>query len=530
MNTLKTIISLVTGKKLIIIILLSILSSIFEIFTITILPTLIDNGVNKINKIELLEFSIPLTIFVPIYIFALLIGIIVRYQCLQLTIYFTAESTSKLYQDTIGNIPSNKRVLAGEYDNRFLKSMLSRGDLVHSGISAVLLAINGALILIGICLAALFISATVTTISVIFLSCLFMILALTHKKSLEKMSSELNVAVTKRFQIANDITTHPIEINLSGNTNKYKRNLYQNEVLYRKLLGKNSIRGKAPRIFIESLFAIAICFSVFFLDAENITGGYGQLAAFVLIFFKAIPPAQQIYSGYLNLNFINSAIKDLYNLKSDLQSFSRLDHTDDKITSIEIRNLEISFENNTIKYPKINLYRDKLNVITGRSGSGKSTLSRALMGLVAADVGSITFVSETGLKVKSFRNFAYCGPQPAIMYGSINENLEFYTSRQCDPDLTDLLADISAMDFNDFVNTGRLSSGQIQRVSFVRTLNSDAQILLFDEPTSNLDLRNAAKIKSVLHKNIGEKFIIIISHDQIFTELNSEKFNLITLS
>ena len=57
-----------------------------------------------------------------------------------------------------------------------------------------------------------------------------------------------------------------------------------------------------------------------------------------------------------------------------------------------------------------------------------------------------------------------------------------------------------------------LSGGEKQRITIARALYKDADILIFDEPTSNLDYRTAQQlIESVA--NIKDKTIIVISHD-----------------
>ena len=70
-------------------------------------------------------------------------------------------------------------------------------------------------------------------------------------------------------------------------------------------------------------------------------------------------------------------------------------------------------------------------------------------------------------------------------------------------------------------NIINLSEGEKKRIGLIRVLNSNSQILIFDEPTSNLDKKNT-KIFFDKVKKIKNKTIIIVSHNNIFNKVKSK--------
>ena len=138
-------------------------------------------------------------------------------------------------------------------------------------------------------------------------------------------------------------------------------------------------------------------------------------------------------------------------------------------------------------------------VITGPNGSGKSTL----LGIIA---GALKPESGTAL-VKS-KNIGYIGVTPFIVPGSLRENLMYgnLISKE-DDEIFQLVKQFQLFQNNDInyldmeINRKSLSSGQLQKVSFIRALLSDVDMLLLDESTSNLDDDSREIIFEILKQN-----------------------------
>jgi heme ABC exporter ATP-binding subunit CcmA len=130
-------------------------------------------------------------------------------------------------------------------------------------------------------------------------------------------------------------------------------------------------------------------------------------------------------------------------------------------------------------------------VILGENGAGKSTLLRVVAGLINPTRGSVTVFSETPHQQR--RRMAYMSHSP-MLYDELTamENLTYFAGLHRDggcacvgsPEMA-----LRAVGLDPTLNrpVGQYSQGMRQRTSLARVLQSDPEILLLDEPFSNLD-------------------------------------------
>ena len=179
-------------------------------------------------------------------------------------------------------------------------------------------------------------------------------------------------------------------------------------------------------------------------------------------------------------------------------------------------NIAIKFEDVEFKYfnsdfeifKNLNLvfYQGKHTMITGPHGSGKSTLLGLLSGI---------FYSNEG-KVLTYSNkFGYIGAKPMIINATLKENLLYgnENKNKTDKELLDMVSKFKLFNeeydntLNKQINNKSLSTGQMQKISFIRALLNDVEILLLDEALSNVD----DKAKSFILEIIEELDITIIN-------------------
>ena len=134
-------------------------------------------------------------------------------------------------------------------------------------------------------------------------------------------------------------------------------------------------------------------------------------------------------------------------------------------------------------------------VILGENGAGKSTLLRVIAGLIQPTRGSITVFEETAHQQR--RRMAYMSHSP-MLYDELTamENLNYFAglhrSGGCacvgSPEMA-----LRAVGLDPAMKrpVGQYSQGMRQRTSLARVLQSDPELLLLDEPFSNLDAASA---------------------------------------
>jgi ATP-binding cassette subfamily C protein len=165
--------------------------------------------------------------------------------------------------------------------------------------------------------------------------------------------------------------------------------------------------------------------------------------------------------------------------------------------------------------------------ICGKSGCGKSTLLRLLMRFWDTRSGSITINGEDirSLNTASLRKLqGFVTQETSLFHATIGENIRI--SRP-EATMEELIAAAKKASLHDFVaalpkgyDTGvgelgdTLSGGERQRIGLARAFLHDADILLLDEPTSNLDSLNEAIILKAIKEGRGRKIVLLVSHRQ----------------
>lgn len=140
--------------------------------------------------------------------------------------------------------------------------------------------------------------------------------------------------------------------------------------------------------------------------------------------------------------------------------------------------------------------------VVGANGSGKSTFARLLNGLVLPSEGAVTVdglsTSRDGAAVRRRVGFCFTDPDAQIVMPTVAEDVAFSLRRhglsraQVQARVTDLLAEMDLADHADHP-AHQLSGGQKQLLALASVLVLDPDILVLDEPTTLLDLRNARR-------------------------------------
>ena len=184
---------------------------------------------------------------------------------------------------------------------------------------------------------------------------------------------------------------------------------------------------------------------------------------------------------------------------------------------LEMKNLQYAYENGKPVLRGVNaqMKQGKMYAILGPSGCGKTTLLSLLGGLDSPTSGQILYQGEditlTGLANHRRGHVAF-------IFQSYN--LIDYLTPMENVSLTSKLPPLSILEQLGLTaeesrrNVLKLSGGQQQRVAIARALASNAQVILADEPTGNLDEDTADEITATLKDSAHKsgKCVVIVTH------------------
>ena len=184
---------------------------------------------------------------------------------------------------------------------------------------------------------------------------------------------------------------------------------------------------------------------------------------------------------------------------------------------LEVKGLQYSYENKKRVLRGINaqMEQGKMYTILGPSGCGKTTLLSLLGGLDSPSSGQILYqgedIAKTGLADHRRNHVAFIFQSYNLIdYLTPMENVALTSKLPPLPILEQL--GLTAEEAKR--NVLKLSGGQQQRVAIARALASDAQVILADEPTGNLDEDTAAEITAILKDSAHKsgKCVVIVTH------------------
>ncbi|QNU68593.1 ATP-binding cassette domain-containing protein [Ruminiclostridium herbifermentans] len=202
------------------------------------------------------------------------------------------------------------------------------------------------------------------------------------------------------------------------------------------------------------------------------------------------------------------------------------------LRAVNIRKTFDRADNNTcgIIDVSITIRPAEYHCIFGTSGSGKSTILNILAGMLAPSSGSVYLDNMDIYSNKKFmrtsmriNSIGYIMQSASLLsnisvYDNIIFPLEIAKKQVNYRQVEDI---INKLELSHLVDAypKELSGGEYKRVTIARTIVSNPQIILADEPTSNLDEKNANIIRNIFEDLYLEgKGIVVATHDMKFIE------------
>ena len=189
---------------------------------------------------------------------------------------------------------------------------------------------------------------------------------------------------------------------------------------------------------------------------------------------------------------------------------------------LEIEGLSKSYDGkrNALEDCSFSLKKGEICAIVGESGSGKTTLLRLIAGLERPNNGSIKIngklvSNDTQITAPQKRQIGMVFQDYVLFpHMTVEQNIGFGLKNASHTKIDDLLSLIKMNSYSK-AYPSELSGGQEQRVALARTLALRPNLLLLDEPFSNLDIGLKSELRKEIQSIVKElnTSLIFITHD-----------------
>lgn len=206
--------------------------------------------------------------------------------------------------------------------------------------------------------------------------------------------------------------------------------------------------------------------------------------------------------------------------------------------------MNLIIENLSFRYPSrkvlqdiyLSLEKGDCLSILGTNGVGKSTLLKCINRILRQQSGKVIAMGED---IKSLsrnelaKRIGYVPQRNGFSSGTVFDAVLLgrkpYIKWDVTKDDLDIVHNVmKLLELEDFAlrYVDQLSGGEVQKVAIARVLAQQADILMFDEPTSNLDLKNQMEVINIIKKIVKERQItaIVTMHDLNMSCRFADKF------
>jgi len=290
-------------------------------------------------------------------------------------------------------------------------------------------------------------------------------------------------------------------------------------------------------VFVTQMVSVAlIIIGVFQISKGELT--VGGLIACNILSGRAMAPLSAVaglLSRFQQSRMALNALDLLMDMPSERPADKEAFHYGQMEPSMDLEKVSFSYPGtDKAVLSEVNLKLkpgDKVGIV-GRTGAGKSTLGKLCVGLYQPVGGSVK-VGNIDLRQMDVadlrRKVGYVSQDSLLFYGTLKDNIAFGLPEADDLSIKNA-ADIAGV--SDFVKDhpagygmmvgergSSLSGGQRQAVSIARAVLPDPDILIMDEPSSNMDNQSEYRLKTKLEPFIRDKTVIVITHRHSMLDL-----------
>ena len=319
-----------------------------------------------------------------------------------------------------------------------------------------------------------------------------------------------------------------IVINNAGEEREQEVNRRSNLLLKEtKKMKHNITRAAAATELTVSLFIIAtLVVGIVLVHFDMLS--IGKMIIGVVAVFGSFGPVIAISALPGNLTQTFASGDRVLNLLAEKPVVTDVkDGSNIEYENLNVTNLSFSYDNTTQVLSDIKMHAEKGEIIgiVGESGCGKSTFLKLLLRFWQKDSGEIAYNGTDVDKINSdnlLDNVTMVSQTTYLFDESIEDNLRIAKPESTQAELEAACRLASVHDFIMTLPDGyktqvgalgdNLSAGEKQRIGLARAFLKGSELILLDEPTSNVDSINEGIILKALKEQKSKKSIILVSH------------------
>ena len=440
-------------------------------------------------------------------------------------------------------------------------SNLSKVEDIRNVIIYGLTAISSALITFVILVTLLFIDIKITFFSLLFFSIIYLIIILSIKKRMTENSKAISENIELKVNTLSSLLNNMRNVIIDNLQLTFLKRFSEYDLKVTRARISLGVISFVPSIIIINLvFVILVGYLLFLVSSgHNFLSDVGKIVAIAYGAQKLNPLINSIYlaisrtgGSYHNIKSVINFIK-LIKIQKKTRTFNKknigllestTNHSMDFKKTLKLEKIFFKHKGNQKLIENLDLSinkKDKI-IILGESGSGKSTLLDILTGLIKPDKGSIVLdnikINKNNLRAYQ-KKISLITQNIFLEEGTVLKNIT-NTNKVSNINFDHLKKCCEIAEIGSFISKNKdkykmyithngtnLSGGQKQRIAIARALYKNSDILVFDETTSEIDIKIEEKILNNFSKYASNKTIIFVTHKVRKMKFFNKKFFLI---
>lgn len=294
-----------------------------------------------------------------------------------------------------------------------------------------------------------------------------------------------------------------------------------------KKMKRDTVKASAATELLVSVFILAVLAAGIGLVFTEVISA-GKMIIGIAAAFGSFGPIIAISALSGNLTQTFAAGDRMLNLLSEKPTVMSVEKgTDFEYNNLAVKNLSFSYDGKEQILTDLCMHAKKGEIIgiIGESGCGKSTLLKLLLRFWQKNAGEISYNGKEIDTINTeslLRNVTMVSQSTYLFDETIEENLRIAKRDATMEEIEDACRMASAHKFILNLPDGyqtragtlgnHLSAGEKQRIGLARAFLRGSNLILLDEPTSNVDSMNEAMILKALQAQKNRKTIILVSH------------------